>query len=155
MERHEYGVPPGYDSCTPERTNKRNTVQTKECGNCGREFYADYGEYFPPSEANYLGYDWCSPECFLSHSRSSMYPRQYSRLEAAVNTLERRRVTPRPSRFDLERFGGTVTLDEYLQGAEEVTVEAGTKRVRIIPDANTAEVNTQIPWLDDADHMTF
>ena len=127
-DKMEHGVPADYDRYVPHTETKRRIVETKECGNCGEEFYADYGEFHPPPELNHWNYKWCSPECFLAYAHNSVYPRIYTALEAAVNSLENRQVQRRPSRFHLISNGGTMTIEQYKQGEPRPTVEVGTKR---------------------------
>ena len=134
----EGGVPPDYDRLLPETTQKRRKGERKECGNCGEEFAAGFHEYFPEQEMRHWPHAWCSAECYLSFARSNLVPRHYTALEAAVWTLEQRQVVPRPSRYHLERYGGTMDIEDYrADQPEQPGFEAGTKRIRVYSEAQS------------------
>jgi hypothetical protein len=162
MLKYNFGVPPGYDMQVPGAENKRTIIERRECGNCREEFEAGYGEFIPPEEMAHFPHHWCSAECFLSYARNSMIPRQYTLLEAAVRTLENRPVEARPSRFLLQKNGGHISIEEYLQGTVRPMIEGGTKRVMMKFEVDTADQEYSIPILDtvviddpDEDYMEF
>lgn len=149
MLKHNFGVPPGYDMKVPGAETKRSITERRTCGNCREEYQAGYGEFVPPEEMSHFPHHWCSAECFLSFARNSMNPRQYTLLEAAVRTLERRPVEARPSRFLLQKNGGHIPIEEYLRGTERPMVEGGTKRVMVkTNDDDAANHEHAIPILD-------
>ena len=138
-------MPAGYDTYVPETDSKRSIIERKECGNCSEEFHADYEEFVPPPEMNHFPLSWCSPECFLSYAKNSLYQRQYTALEAAIWTWEEREVIARPSRFLLEKNGGTIPISDYLANTQRPMIEGGTKRVKM---RQTGEE-------EDGDYMEF
>ena len=139
MLKHEYGVPPGYDTYVSDTGSKRSIIERRECGNCSEEFEAGYGEFVPPAEMTHFRLHWCSAECFLSYAYNSMNPRQYTLLEAAVRTLENRCVERRPSRFLLQKNGGHIPTEEYLYGTSRPMIEGGKKRVKMKPQEGEDE----------------